>query len=175
MKASLEKTFVSNGDWGGLLCFFIQIGKGEEVELNEIVDEVRVSGLDRVLVIGEIFKNPEIVELIKGLQQIGLKIKVVTDGMDSIDIIRHLKNVSFRLIVSDIESIKPKNINMLRNDDEIVMPINDEESYESMKKYLLTHFTRSNGEIIFVFSDKNLKERYLEDYSLFNFNSRVSL
>jgi len=178
------KFIVPEGTWAGTPCILVDFKskKAAEKDLNTIYDEILKLGLRSILIIGHLRDVPEIREIIAGLTSKGKITTLVTDGMDSIDVIRPIKNsrVYLKLVppTKDVNTIDPQVMTMLTDDDEIRFEVKKIKDYEDAMIFLKARVV-VRPTIVFNISDKLEKplefiEKYLEECKNFTFKNRLT-
>ena len=112
----------------------------EETSMNSAFEQIKKINIKNISIKVSIKNNPDIVELVKGLTSVGCFVSIITDGTDSIEVLRRFKNVRF-VIKVDAPTEKQNNVNrknlpLLKEEDELYFKLESGADFENAKRFL---------------------------------------
>ncbi len=139
---ALDVDTVAFGKNSGLLSSVITLWWEKlNTSVNDLVEFVKESWMQRVLIQGSINDNPELKPFLVWITSLWYKVTVITECSDFIDAIRHIKGVEFlilfKLATKNENTINRDTINLLNEYDEIFVNIETVKEYEQLLKFTL--------------------------------------
>jgi hypothetical protein len=180
----IKQIVLTEGSLVGTPCTMVAVSeKGEDMEVNDILQKVLECPLRNVLVKGKLIDNTNIQTVIEGLISKGKIIYYITDASDVIETVRRQRNIIFCLRLnppSDKKNdVDPRNLPLLQDLDEIFINVKSVKEYENAKAYVRDRII-TKPTVYFRISDKaeakdivDLVALYLKDSEKFKFKTKL--
>lgn len=184
MQASVFTYTISEGRNSGKVVGFIDFydAQGTCKNSNEVLEKAMLLGHDTYIVKGSMSATPELIEIVKGLNNKGIKTVFYFSGKDDIGVLRFLQRNSFFADITpttDAPMIHPAIISLLAENDEVRLAAKTLKEYTIFKNFLVERLM-VKPLILFNFDDATdaemeiLIENVLNDAKKMRFQFRFS-